>query len=177
MIPANRFDSVSVKAISLYPLPNLAGTTNNYFFSPGNLNDTNEIDTRVDHNFSATQRFFARYSRRRNDVFQPGHLPEPADGGQSQTIGLTANEGVANLNTTFTPALNNELLVGISHTDSILDIPFTENLSPQLGIRGTPDFGDANQRGYSRFTPSGYSELGPRSFWPNANNLDVLARR
>jgi hypothetical protein len=174
MIPANRFDSVSVKAISLYPLPNLAGITNNYFFSPGNLNDTNEIDTRADHNFSPKQRFFARYSRRRNDVFQPGHLPEPADGGQSQTIGLTANEGVANLNTTFTPAINNELLFGISHTDSILDIPFTQSLSSQLGIRGIPDFGDANQRGYSRFTPSGYSELGPRSFWPNTNNLDVL---
>ncbi|MDQ6664298.1 MAG: TonB-dependent receptor [Acidobacteriota bacterium] len=52
MIPASRFDPVSAKAIALYPLPNLAGITNNYFFSPGNRNDTNEIDTRGDHNFS-----------------------------------------------------------------------------------------------------------------------------
>ncbi|MDQ2899680.1 MAG: TonB-dependent receptor [Acidobacteriota bacterium] len=174
MIPASRFDPVSAKAIALYPLPNLGGIANNYFLSPGNRNDTNEIDTRGDHNFSEKERFFVRYSRRRNDVFQPGHLPEPADGGQSQTIGLTAHEGVANLNSTFTPALNNELRFGISHTDSILDIPFTQNFDPQLGILGVPDLGDATKRGYARFSPSGYSELGPRSFWPNANNLDVL---
>ncbi|MDQ6664297.1 MAG: TonB-dependent receptor, partial [Acidobacteriota bacterium] len=115
-----------------------------------------------------------RYSRRGNAVFQPGHLPEPADGAQSQTIGLTAHEGVANLNSTFTPALNNELRFGISHTESLLDIPFTQSFDQQLGILGVPDLGDATKHGYARFSPSGYSELGPRSFWPNANNLDVL---
>ena len=54
---------------------------NNFFFSPVSQNDTDQIDTRVDHNFTQKHRLFGRYSRRRTDRVNPGALPLPADGG------------------------------------------------------------------------------------------------
>jgi hypothetical protein len=34
--------------------------------------------------------------------------------------------------------------------------------------------GDDNARGSTRFTPTGYTEVGSRSFWPNRNNLGLF---
>ncbi len=173
-IPAGRIDPVSAKIIALYPEPNLPGLTANYFFSGAKSDDTNQVDARIDHNFSPAHRLFGRYSRRMYDGVDPGALPLPADGGQWTTTSLTADSVVGNLNSTLTSTLNNELRVGLTHTPSVLDVPWTENFNQQLGIQGIADLGDDNQRGMSRFTPTGYSEVGTRSFWPNRNNLNFL---
>ncbi|MEO7143334.1 MAG: TonB-dependent receptor, partial [Bryobacteraceae bacterium] len=173
VIPASRFDPVAQKVVNLYPSPNLRGLTNNEFFSGSDQNDTNEVDTRLDHNFTENQRMFVRYSRRDNTQYTPGNLPEPADGATSQTVNLIANSGVVSFNSTLSPSLNNEARVGVTRVDSVLDIPFTTNYNTQLGILGVPNLGSDNQRGMTRFTPTGFSEIGARSFWPNTNNLNV----
>ena len=173
-IPADRFDPVALKVISLYPLPNLPGTVNNNFFSGVQSDNSDEVDTRVDHNFNQKNHLFGRYSRRREDNLTPGPLPLPADGGLWTTTALVAHSGVANLNSTLTPALNNEVRVGVSKIISTLDIPWKDNFNAQLGIKGVPDLGDDNARGWARFSPTGYTEIGARSFWPNRNNLDFL---
>ena len=173
-IPRERWDQVAVNVISLYPRATRPGTVNNYFFSGAQQDDSDEVDSRVDHNFTGKHRLFGRYSRRREDNVTPGPLPLPADGGLWTTTALVAHSGVANLNSTLTPTLNNEFRVGVSKIVSTLDIPWKENLDSQLGIKGVPDLGDDNARGWSRFTPTGYTEIGARSFWPNRNNLDFL---
>ena len=173
MIPASSFDPLAAKIIALYPLPDLGGLVNNNFYSATDTNDTDEIDTRVDHSFTDRERVFFRYSRRRSDQLTPGNLPMPADGGTGTTEDLVSHNGVGSLNSTFSPSLNNEVRVGVSHTDSVLDIPWTQNYNAVLGITGLPDLGSANNHGMARFTPTGFSEIGARSFWPNFNNLDV----
>ncbi|HYM13344.1 MAG TPA: TonB-dependent receptor [Bryobacterales bacterium] len=173
-IPASRFDPVSQKVIALYPIPSLPGIVNNNFFSGSHKDDTDEIDTRVDHNLSDKHRIFGRYSRRQENSLDPGPLPLPADGGLWTTTDVIAHSVVANLNSTLTPTLNNEVRFGFNKIDSLLDIPWTTGLDSQLGIKGVPDLGSITSRGMARFSPTGYTEVGARSFWPNPNNLHVL---
>ncbi len=173
-IPSSRFDPVAAKVIALYPLPNLPGRVNNFFYSPVSQNDTDQIDTRIDHNFTQNHRLFGRYSRRRTDRVNPGSLPLPADGGGWATEGIVGHSGVANLNSTLSPASNNEFRIGITRGDTTRDIPWTDNYNQRLGIAGIPDLGSLNQRGMSRFQPTGYAQLGAATFWPNYNNLNLF---
>lgn len=173
VIPAARFDPLAAKVIALYPHPDLGGIANNNYYSATDASTTDEVDTRVDHSFTDRERVFFRYSRRGFNELTPGNLPMPADGGTATTTDLVAHNGVASLNSTLSPSLNNEVRVGVSHTSSVLDIPWTQNYNSVLGINGLPDLGNANDHGMTRFSPTGFSEIGARSFWPNFNNLDV----
>ncbi|MCL5745922.1 MAG: TonB-dependent receptor, partial [Acidobacteria bacterium] len=173
IIPANRFDPVAAKVMSLYPTPNKPGITNNNFFSGSNTDDTSQYDGRVDYNLSDSNRIFGRYSRRSYARVNPGPLPMPADGGMWTSTDLTANNVVANWNATLSPTVNNEVRYSYAQTDSMLDIPWTQNLNPELGIQGITSLGDNNARGMTLFNPTGYANLGSRAYWPNGNNLNV----
>src|SRR5262245_33990171 len=179
ILPLNRWDPVAAAIIKLYPDPNISGRendTNNYFFSPSAKDDANQYDWRGDYKFSEKHRFYARYSKRDQNKLDPGPLPLPADGGLWTTTILPGHNAAANLNSAFGSTVTNELRFGITHFPTRFDIPYTENLNPQFGVKNAPgdSFGDDLDHGWSRFTPSGYTEIGARSFWPNINNLDNL---
>jgi hypothetical protein len=176
IVPRNRWDPVVAKVIPVYPVSNIAGRDDlpdNYFYSPSDLDDSDQMDMRGDHNFNENHRFFARYSRRNQFRNENGILPYPAMGGQGQTVDLKGNNIVANLSSTFSPTVFNEFRFGISDFNTAFDIPFTENLNPQFGILNAPgdSFGDGLDHGWTRFSPGGFVEIGARSFWPNINNL------
>lgn len=174
VIPASRIDPVAQAVVNLYPLPNLPGAVNNFFYSPVREDDNDQIDTRVDHNFTANHRLFGRYSRRRADRINPGALPQPADGGQWATESLLGNSGVANLNSVLSASTNNEFRIGVTRGDTTRDLPWTDNYNQKLGIKGIPDLGSLNQRGMARFQPSGYAQVGAATFWPNYNDLNLF---
>jgi hypothetical protein len=177
VIPVNRWDPVAAALIKLYPDPNIAGREhdiNNYFFSPTATDDADQYDGRGDYNFSERHRVYARYSYRQQEKVDPGPLPLPADGGLwTQTV-LPGHNAALNVNSTFGATRTNEFRFGITHFPTRFDIPYTENLNAQFGIKNAPGdkFGDGLDHGYSRFTPAGYAEVGARSFWPNINVLD-----
>ncbi|MBY0504225.1 MAG: carboxypeptidase regulatory-like domain-containing protein [Bryobacteraceae bacterium] len=176
-IPESRVDPVARQILNLSPASNVAGldnAPNNYFYSPKDSDNANQYDFRGDHNFSANQRFFARYSRRDQFRNENGSLPAPATGGGGQTVDLQGHNLVASLSSTLGTTLFNELRFGYSKFDTKFDIPFTENLNKKFGIKNAPgdSFGDGQDYGFSLFSPAGFTELGPRAFWPNFNNLD-----
>ncbi|HZN11820.1 MAG TPA: TonB-dependent receptor, partial [Blastocatellia bacterium] len=177
IVPVSRWDPVAAALIKLYPDPNIAGRenlTDNYFFSPTATDDANQFDTRVDYNFSERHRLYGRYSYRKQEKVDPGPLPLPADGGLwTQTV-LPGHNGALNLNSTFGSTRTNEFRVGVTHFPTRFDIPYTQNLNPEFGIKNAPgdSFDDGLDYGYTRMTPSGYAEIGARSFWPNINVLD-----
>lgn len=177
VIPLNRWDPVAAAIIRLYPDPNIPGRENdtlNYFFSPNATDDANQYDVRGDYSFNERNRFYARYSKRDQNKVDPGPLPLPADGGLWTTTVLRGHNVAANLNSTFGATMTNEVRFGVTHFPSRFDIPYTENLNSQFGIRNAPGdtFDDGLEQGWSRFSPAGYAEIGARSFWPNINNLD-----
>ncbi len=177
IIPPNRWDPVAAALIKLYPDPNIAGRehlADNYFFSPSATDDANQYDGRGDYNFTENHRFYARYSYRKQDKVDPGPLPLIADGGLWTTTLLPGHNAAANLNSTLSSTKINEFRFGITHFPTRFDIPYSENLNPRFGVKNAPGdkFNDGLDRGYSRMTPSGYAEIGSRSFWPNINVLD-----
>ncbi len=177
IIPQSRWDPVSKAVAALYPRGNIASVSdnlpNNYFFGPSDSDDSEQFDFRGDHNFSEKHRFFARYSLRDQFRYENGTLPFPATGGQGQTVVLKGHNLASSLQSMLTPTLFNELRYGYSQFDTRFDIPFTENLNKTLGIKNAPGdgFGDGEDHGMTRFSPSGVAEVGSRSFWPNTNNL------
>jgi hypothetical protein len=178
-IPASRFDPVALNVARLYPAPNIAGREHlpqNFFFSPSDKDGSNQYDMRFDHNLTTRHRMFIRYSIRNQFVDQPGPLPLPANGGTGQTIVLDGDNVTMTLSSTLGAAVHNEARVGWSHFPTRFDIPYTENLNPPLGIKGAPgdSFNDNLDHGFTRFTPTGFTEVGPRCCWPNQNNLDNL---
>ncbi|MBM3726065.1 MAG: hypothetical protein FJW40_11645 [Acidobacteria bacterium] len=176
IIPASRWDPVSRTMIGLYPASNIQGrddVPDNYFFSPSDADDAHQYDFRADHNLTASHRLFARYSLRDQFRNEPGPLPEPAYGGLGQTVDLMGHNIAAAISSTFSPTMFNELRFGFSKFDTRFNIQGTENLNKRYGILNAPGdkLGDGLDHGSARFTPSGFAEVGSRSFWPNVNNL------
>ena len=80
-IPVSRIDPNAIKLLNLYPAPNQPGLNNNYVVNRTNTDDTHAFDTRVDHNFSSNDRFFARYSYSNNHKVRPSPFEGDGDGG------------------------------------------------------------------------------------------------
>jgi len=178
-IPATRMDPIAKVIAELYPAPNIAGREhlrNNFFYSPVQTNDFDQYDFRWDYNISKAHQWFVRYSIRNQNEDQPGPLPLPAAGGTGQTIVLDGDNVATTLTSAFGAAMFNELRFGFTHFPTRFDIPFTENLNKKYGVKGAPGdtLGDGLDHGLAIFAPSAFSELGPRGFWPNENNLDNI---
>ncbi len=175
IVPMNRWDPLFPKILTLYPLPTTSGVANNYFYAPTESLNNDSFDFKGDHYLSDTSRISIRFSRRYKDQFQPGPLPLPSDGGLGTITDLTSNSVVATYTKTFSSTLNNEFRFGYSAMKTKFDIPFTTSLFAAYGITGIPSTGhpDSNNHGLTRFSAQGYVDIGPRSFWPNFNDLDL----
>ncbi len=79
VIPATRFDRVSNNLLRWWPqanTPGLPGTNQNNFYNSGSARvDTDNFDIRLDHNFTAKQRIFGRFSHRRSFDGPPQLFP------------------------------------------------------------------------------------------------------
>ena len=83
VIPDARIDTVARNILTqLYPEPNTAGTRsgtgqtiNNYLINPIKERQDNQVDAKVDHNLTANNRFFVRYSFQKTHRLQPATLP------------------------------------------------------------------------------------------------------
>ncbi|MBC7928891.1 MAG: hypothetical protein H7039_24875, partial [Bryobacteraceae bacterium] len=146
-------------------------------FALNDVDDSNQYDLKVDHNFTNNDRTFYRWSVRRDDKLQNGVLPLSAQGGGlGQTVKLPADNIAAGWTHGFGPTVFNEARFGYTHYPTKFDILDSENLNTVYGVKGAPgdSFNDGLDNGLTRFSPAGYNEIGSRSFWPNRNNLDNL---
>jgi outer membrane receptor protein involved in Fe transport len=142
-IPANRIDPDALRLINLYPAPTQGGLNNNYTVNRLNNDDTHAFDTRVDHNFSGNDRFFARYSYSNNHKIRPSPFDGDGDGGEfSEGDEKVRVHGFAASHThMFSPTLINEARFGLSreHTNRLQpDGDDLSNLPARYGITGVP---------------------------------------
>jgi Carboxypeptidase regulatory-like domain/TonB dependent receptor-like, beta-barrel len=174
-IPANRIDPLARRIIDLYPLPNIAGRenlANNYFSSPGLASDFDQYDFRVDHNLNQSNRFFVRYSLRDELRSQPGPFTLPANENMGDVTDMLGHNLSANYSTILGPRLHNEFRYGWTRFITAFDIPATENLNAQFGVKnavGTA-FGQ-HDNGLATFSPAAFSAIGSRCCWPNDDDL------
>jgi hypothetical protein len=166
IIPANRFDPVAKYALQFYPAPNQPGnafTRLNNFFNAGSRT-TNDYQTtiKIDHNFSAAQRFSARYSQYRVKGMSPdlwGNWMNPFDDGPESPGDITRN-GSADYTHTLSPTTVLNLRWGVARQYGVR-VPFCEQC-PEFDIAAFGFQGPMNTQIPPNFQPESYQALGTR---------------
>jgi hypothetical protein len=100
-IPANMFDPTvnpsvdptGLAMMKLYPAPNATGTGTNYANVPVRALNEGKFDIRLDHNFSAKDSAFARFSYDQANSLVPGGTPGFAEAGAFASTQNISNHG------------------------------------------------------------------------------------
>jgi hypothetical protein len=152
VIPAQLINPVGANVASIYPLPNLPGSFNNYVSAANRIVGDNGGNVRIDHRIATNDSLFVRYSYEKYSLDAPQGqsqccLPTPASAAQRFDLGPFV-AGIQNTNLTtqglaideahiFSANVVNEFIAGYART-----IPFTvqsdfgHNSATSLGIRG-----------------------------------------
>ena len=155
--------------MQFWPLPNTtpinANTQQNNFTAVGtNINNSNQIDSRVDHNFSSNWRAFARFSSLFKNENRPfnhyGNLATPNNAGP---VDSTARSLSVDNVFTINPTLFLNARYGLGRTTS-KRTPFSAGFDfTQLGFPSTlKSVADALE--FPRFDVNGLSSLGQENF-------------
>ena len=75
MIPASLLSKIATNYNAYIPAPNTNTPQGNYTGAPSTMNDYNQFDVRVDHNFSTNDSLFVRYLQSNWNIINPGLLP------------------------------------------------------------------------------------------------------
>ena len=171
-IPPNRLDPIALRYAALYPEPLTAALANNYTYNAVRSEDSYTTDIRVDHSFSDSNLFYARYSFNDTDVLIPPVLPRKGDiepGGIGSAAPGPAEERAQgihlNLVHIFGPQLVGEIKAGFSRF-SIATLPpnYGKNVSEEFGIPNANV--DELSSGLTQVSIAGFLALGDPGFIP-----------
>jgi Carboxypeptidase regulatory-like domain/TonB dependent receptor/TonB-dependent Receptor Plug Domain len=142
-VPASRINADALRLMQLYPAPNQPGLNNNYVVNRTNADDTHAFDIRIDHNFSGSDRFFARYSFSDNHKVRPSPFEGDGDGGGfgEGDEKVRVNGFAASHTHMVSSSLINEARFGLSreHTNRLQPGgDDTSDLPGKYGILGIP---------------------------------------
>ncbi len=115
MIPASRFDPVAVQLVNAYPAPQTTALSNNYISYPLKGSDDNRGDVRIDHQITASQNLFGRYSIDDTQIDMPNTYNNVIGGNENSFSGHQADrgqQGVVGYNKVFTPSIVGEYRFG-----------------------------------------------------------------
>ena len=175
IIPTNRINPIAARIMQYWPLPNTPPTNvntqqNNFFATGTNINKSNRIDSRVDHNISSNWRAFARFSIQFKDASDPfnhyGNEATPNNAGP--TVNTAKSVAVDNLYT-INPTLFVNVRYGLNRKTNVRT-PFSTGFDfTQLGF--SPNIkAVADALEFPRFDINGLSSLGQETF----NDLVIL---
>ncbi len=165
LIPAARLDRVSRLAAAWYPVPQNDRLTQNYLHNPPALEDIDRWDLRIDHNFSAGDLVYFRYSSQKS--FRPASspLPAPAFGGDSNFDNNGRNTALV-WSHVFSPTIVTTTRLGWNQLFTDQQPPLDVNANAQLDLRGV----DRTTPGAPRFNINGVTALGIGANLPNLND-------
>jgi Carboxypeptidase regulatory-like domain/TonB dependent receptor len=170
-IPANRIDPVAAKVLALYPEPNRPGVQNFLFNTPRNL-DAYKYDARADWRITYYDTVFVRLSVLDWFRLEPGSLPLPASGGDTNVRTSDAKNGVLNWTHAFSNgSIVNEARLAYNRLVGTINTPNTRQYWKEFGFKGTLDRDDI--QGIPLFNLAGYRSIGDRSFAPDPRKQDV----
>ncbi|MCL4401889.1 MAG: Plug and carboxypeptidase regulatory-like domain-containing protein, partial [Acidobacteria bacterium] len=162
IVPQSRLDRVGQNLANLYPDPNLPGLSSNYSSNPAQPSSSNNIDIKVDQNFSSRDQAFFRYSQQNTDQVVPGSLPLPAVGNTSAgTSRFPLHQFVASYTHTVAPNMINEFRAGVTRLRiETQHLNWGKDVAAQVGIPGINVKDDVLTSGLSRVNVAGYEGLG-----------------
>ena len=178
-IPAGLFDPVGQKLINLYPLPNADNPAQgyNYVNEPVRKLNEGEFDVRLDHNFSARDTMFARFSYDQAASFVPGGSPGFAEQnafGSTQHITNHARNAALSETHIFSERTVNQISVGFNRIfDFITSFGTGTCEADKLGIPGA-NLGGISC-GLTSTELSGYWSIGDRGYAPFQGGTNVFS--
>jgi hypothetical protein len=172
-IPRDRWDPVTTKLLNAYPLPTTSAIVNNYRTNLAQKQNWNQGDVRFDHQFTANDNFFARWSIQHTETIAPYTFPAVQIPGVSKAIGVgnedsfagpafnPTQHAVASYTKVLSPRLINDFRVGFNRF--VLDYTAEGaenggNLGNQLGVKNSNTH--PLQSVFPIFSPSGYTGTG-----------------
>src|SRR5215472_7199326 len=142
-IPPERINKISAKILSLIPLPNLPGLTNNYFVTSPFYRNTDQLDVKVDHNQTDSDRFSVRYSFSRPVTFDAAVYgmyggPRGTGGAGFEGTGVQGtHSGAINYDHIFSPTLLTEARFGVNrYRNDAQQVGYGQKTSDALGVPG-----------------------------------------
>ena len=143
IIPANRINPVSAKILSIIPLPNLPGLTNNYFVNSPFFRNTDQFDVKVDHNQTQNDRIAVRYSYSRPvttdaSVYGIYGGPRGVGGSGFEGTGIQGtHSGAINYDRIFSPSLIAQFRAGVNrYRNDAQQFGYGQATSDALGVPG-----------------------------------------
>ncbi len=122
-LAASQINAVAQKIIPFYPDPNVGNLSRfaqaNYVDNRVSTIESDQIDVRVDHQFSPKHSIFGRYSQKNNPSTSPNNLTLPSD-----TQFNNYKQTVASYTWTIKNNLLNEIRGGLSYAPSGSEFPF-----------------------------------------------------
>jgi Carboxypeptidase regulatory-like domain len=181
VVPTSSITPIGLAYFKLYPAPTTAATANNFTFTSGRTQTTNDFDVRIDHHINDQNSIFGRYSFNNVNTLTPGNLPlvgsvNPGTG-PFGTFPGPAKERQQSIALQFVhlfrPSLLLELKAGFLRSNiASLPLNFGKNLATQFGFPCTAtsciNTSDPVTSGLPsvNFNNGGYSALGDDAFVP-----------
>lgn len=158
IIPTGKINQAALKFLSLYPLPNLPGLTNNYFTNETNIIPYKTVLTRIDHNISDSQKIFGK-------VFWSSHYDDKfnyleTDDAFTRGFEYRKNRGG---NVDYTATLSSKLILDIKGNYNNFKqqrVPANPISSSALGFTGISAISTSTM--LPRFNFTNYTTWGPQ---------------
>jgi hypothetical protein len=138
-----RINPISAKILSIVPLPNLPGLTNNYFVNSPFSKNTDQFDVKVDHNQTDSDHISVRLSFSRPvttdaSVYGIYGGPRGVGGAGFEGTGIqNTYSGAINYVHIFSPSLITEARFGVNrYRNDAQQFGYGQNVADQLGIPG-----------------------------------------
>lgn len=168
-IPANRISPIAQKIQAFFPLPNLAGSVNNYFASAVPKFNRDYIDVKMNYNRSERHALWGKYGHMSalvggNGIF--GVAGGPAPGSDPGLGDTTINNGSIGHSYTFSPTLLLDGVFGYQRMEqTVKGTDFGKNYGQQLGIPGL-NGPDTRQSGFPNIDINGFNSMGVPGWMP-----------
>lgn len=163
-IPASRFDPVSVKALSYFPMPNQTTNAitnaNNWYGQGINTGNNKDMTFKGDHNLNDKMRLTGRYSHIRSNGNPPNLYGDgnPAFTHNNGPSGTKTHNMVADFTRTQSATTIWTVRYGLTYSDF-----FRNAMEPfDLTTLGLPSYmkSNANYLVFPTFGPEGYTDIG-----------------
>jgi hypothetical protein len=196
-LPNGLFDPIGQALLNLYPHPNVTGQSSfNFAFAPVRKLDETKFDIRLDHNFSASDTAYARFSYDQAVSFAPGGSSPDAPFAEASAFG--SNQGFQNharnisIGEThiFTPTVVNQFTFGYNRIFDYITSTGTGSCAAttiagigianaNLGCTGDASGAKCNPGAYScgltSLLMTGYYSIGDRGYSPFQGGTNIFS--
>jgi Carboxypeptidase regulatory-like domain len=174
-------DPIAANLFKLYPLPNTGTpgqTTNNFIFDPNKTQFSTTFDGRVDHRFTNSDLFYARFTSNNVSSLIPTNLPNVTINGVSINPGNgqfgfagpakdIAYNGQLNYTHVFNTNLLLELKAAYTRIDNVSNSPNSgTNAATAVGFPKDINYGPLASSGLPLINIAGFAPLGDSNFVP-----------